>query len=369
MTFSEQFPPEILPLPYKEEETEKITEEQHNVTIVDIENCNYKNNADNINEDNKNSATSREHDIDSDIESTEFESSSMNAGYSSTSSLDKRFKKRNDRAEATFDLIPPDDLRLSMQLLNLQSSLPEESIEDSASINAASKKKSPTRTRIKSPYENKSFIMEEKKRKRLLEIRQRREKSKIAMTEKVSKHRYGKGTIMPQTSNSVTKLSITNKSFYNSIYGQSGAVNGDKPAKLRLRKDKKDPSPERSEETHEDDTDSIKTSVICSQKFINRSYYLDDTLTEMMYLQMKKKNGGKEVFSESTSAVSADFNTNLKILSHLIAPSASEINVCDTSTTLRGKCQGYAKKFYVLENVPIRPLINETFFHRGHARL
>lgn len=325
-------------MPYKEADNIQTTEREHDIMIVDDrDNNNYSEPNENK---NATASSPQPNDIDSDIESMEFESSSQNAGYSSASSKNRRFNKCGDRVEAAFDLIPPDDLRFTIQRLNMQSSLPEESIEDSVSVNAVSKKKSPTRNRIKSPYENKSSIMEEKKRKRLLEIRQRREKSKKVMTEKVCKHRYGKGTIMPQTSNSVTKLSITNKSFYNSIYGQS-AVKGDyKPMKLRLRKDKKDASPEMSSETREDDIDSIKTPVIRSQKFINRSYYLDDTLTEMMYLQMEKKNNYKEAFSESTSAVSTDFNTNLKILSSLIAPSASEINVCEPSMSSREKCHG-----------------------------
>lgn len=111
-----------------------------------------------------------------------------------------------------------DELSYTMRRLNMHSPVLEES-EDTFT----KKKKSAGHVRIKSPYENRSYVIEEKKRKKLLEIREKREKKKLVMNEthKVTKPKYGKGAIMAHSSYSVTKLSITNKSFYNSIYGQS----------------------------------------------------------------------------------------------------------------------------------------------------
>ncbi|XP_031763121.2 uncharacterized protein LOC113510853 [Galleria mellonella] len=218
--------------------------------------------------------------------------------------------------------ITPDELHLTMQKLSIQSSLPEEIGEDIQ--NPLNKKKSPTRVRIKSPYENQLYIIEEKKRKRLLEIRERRERKKMALSEncKITKHKYGKGPIMPQPSNSVTKLSITNKSFYNSIYGET--IHLDNKVKLEARRGKKKPIFHLEESESETET-TIITPDENSKKYVNRSY-LDDKMTEMTYMQMKRHDGVKEISSTSTSAVSNDFVNNLSILSQLIVPSASDFN-------------------------------------------
>lgn len=120
-----------------------------------------------------------------------------------------------------------DNLMISMQNLNLPSPLPEEN-EDYLSNSSPRKRRSPTnlRVRIKSPYQNKTNFFDEKKRKRLLEIRDKRDrkkKEKNLMNEnsRPARNKYSKGPIMAQVSNSVTKLSITNKSFYDTIYGQN----------------------------------------------------------------------------------------------------------------------------------------------------
>lgn len=126
------------------------------------------------------------------------------------------------------DIEPPDELMLTIRKLNKQSSVVEENEEQiklSKESLTFTKRKSPTnlKQRIKSPYENKSLALEEKKRKRLLEIRERREKRKNILSEscKMNKNKYGKGCIQPQASSSVTKLSITNKAFYKSIFGDT----------------------------------------------------------------------------------------------------------------------------------------------------
>lgn len=218
--------------------------------------------------------------------------------------------------EASFDVCP-DDLRVTIQRLATQGALPEESVED-VSQTIAVKKKSPTRVRIKSPYENQSYILEEKKRRKLLEIRERRERKKMALAEscKITKHKYGKGAAMPQASSSVTKLSITNKSFYNSIYGHMDNKVDIKQTNSRNRQ--KDIPKEIVQEALENLTSSHeKISSPDNQKFINRSYYLDDTVTEMMYMKMKRQE--KEVMSGSTSAVSSDFRSAFTF-SQLISP-------------------------------------------------
>lgn len=256
--------------------------------------------------------------------------------YSSESSVALRdilvdqpgiFQMRN---EATYNLISPDELRVTMQRLNMQSSLPEESGED-VSVTLSSKKKSPVRIRIKSPYENQSVLLEEKKRKRLLEIREKRERKKMALGEnaKVSKHKYAKGAITPQASSSVTKLSITNKSFYNSIYGQSlndGKSKG-KPRK-GLKKDALfiDVPIEQIQEEYCESPNLTPDKN--SKKYINRSYYLDDMETEVMYMEMKPD--ARNICSASTSAVSNDFSANLNLLSQLIGPSETDINKEET---------------------------------------
>lgn len=219
-----------------------------------------------------------------------------------------------------------DHLKLTIQRLNTQCSLPEESLEELAcSLN---KKNTPTRYRMKSPYENKSHAIEERKRKKLLEIRQRREKRKIAMIEtyKSSKSKHGK-EFMAQPSSSVTKLSITNKSFYNSIYGQSS---NDKLPKIKSRKQKKDSSFEEASDT-ENDHEGGHTPDINSQKYINKNYFLDDTVTEMMYIEMNQKESDQQIL-KSESLLSNDFRTKLDILNQLITTSITDLSVTDTPT-------------------------------------
>ncbi|CAD0202353.1 unnamed protein product [Chrysodeixis includens] len=243
-------------------------------------------------------------------------------------------KLKHIQQEAAADIKFADDLRLTIQKLAMQTALTEESGEDMSST--ANKKKSPTRSRIKSPYENQSYIMEEKKRRKLLEIRERRERKKMALAEncKITKHKYGKGAIMPQSASSVTKLSISNKSFYNSIYGQSAHVDS-KQTKGRYRNRGKRETADVTSEGFDGDHDgTVQSPDKNSKKYINRSYYLDDAVTEMMYMKMKRNDAdGKELCSTSTSVVSNDFHNNLNLLSQLIGPSESEINIADDELT------------------------------------
>lgn len=238
------------------------------------------------------------------------------------------------RHEATFNLISPDELRVTMHKLTMQSALPEES--EDVPLNIISKKKtpsragikSPLRARIKSPYENQSYIMEEKKRKRLLEIRDKRERKKMALGEnaKVSKRKYGKGAaIAPQASSSVTKLSITNKSFYNSIYGQSAE---DQSSKSKLRKGLNDNSLTIEVPVEQITEEYLGTPNLTSEKNSKKcvnTNYLDDMETEMMYMMKKAENTDVgDACSPSTSAVFNEFSANVTFLSQLIEPSDTD---------------------------------------------
>lgn len=243
-------------------------------------------------------------------------------GSSESSLFGTGYKRHNRFKVATLKSSSDDYLKLTIQRLSTQGSLPEESLEELAC--SFNKKNTPTRNRLKSPYENKSHAIEERKRKKLLEIRQRREKRKIAMIEsyKAAKNRHGR-QFMSQPSNSVTKLSITNKSFYNSIYGQS--LNGRLP-KIKNRKQKKDCSFEEISDIENNNTNGHPSPDLNSQKYINKNYFLDDTVTEMMYIEMNQKEPDRQDL-KSESLLLNDFNTKLDILSQLITPSITDLNV------------------------------------------
>ncbi|CAG9790895.1 unnamed protein product [Diatraea saccharalis] len=201
--------------------------------------------------------------------------------------------------ETQFKITTSEALALSIQSLNMDS-LPEENCED---FKNPVKRKSSPRVRVKSPYENKSYLIEEKKRKKLLEIRERREKKKIAMGEscKIKKNRYGKGSVMPRPSSSVTKLSITNKSFYNSIYGQTAKHVDMKIRKYKSNEGKKDFIAD--EHIGEEQVPEMLTPDVNNKKYIDRSYYLDEAVTEMMYTEPSDHSSDvRELFSVSTSA-------------------------------------------------------------------
>lgn len=222
---------------------------------------------------------------------------SNNENYEFNIALKDDVDSRNNK-EASFD-ITPNELRLTMQRLNIQSSLLEEGGEEMLNL----KKKSPTRVRIKSPYENKSQMMEEKKRKRLLEIRERREKRKMVLNEncKIAKHKYNKGMPVPQPSSSVTKLSITNKSFYNSIYGQNAS-----DLKLQMLKPKKEKK-DALDGTRNSFESELEASLLSpdanNKKYVNRSYFLDDAMTEVMRTELKPgEDSAEDLNSASTSS-------------------------------------------------------------------
>lgn len=230
------------------------------------------------------------------------------------------------------NLIPTDELGYAIRQLNIQSSVLEES-----EVCSSKKKKSPTRVRIKSPYENKTHILDERKRKRLLEIREKREKKKLAMNEncKITKHKYAKGAVMAQSSNSVTKLSITNKSFYNSIYGQTNTAN--KNYRNSIKEQKQDNIPsidfQKCEEELKKES-SIISSGKDSLKYINRSYYLDDADTEITHLQMKPNNHQddiNEILTPSTSIMSSDTG-NYTSTKNLVYSSTTDLSGTDTSS-------------------------------------
>ncbi|KAJ2938432.1 hypothetical protein O0L34_g12873 [Tuta absoluta] len=213
------------------------------------------------------------------------------------------------KIDTPFINVHPDELRINMRKINM-SSLPEESAE-AISLSQKNRKRSPTHNRIKSPYENKSFVIEEKKRRRLLEIRQRREKNKLVLTangSKVNKHKY---PLSPLTSSSVTKLSITNKSFYNSIYGENYEKKADK---IRNRKES---VPEIS---MNEDQDNPKLPTVgqeqLGQKCVSNNFYSDNAETQMMYLDIKIQDR----CSESSSSVK-DYKMDSKIFPISLTPS------------------------------------------------
>ncbi|XP_047506481.1 uncharacterized protein LOC125050590 isoform X1 [Pieris napi] len=216
----------------------------------------------------------------------------------------------DEQTEANFSLMSPDALCYTVQRLNMNSPVPEE-IEFNHK-----KKKSPTRIRIKSPYENSSHVMEEKKRKRLLEIRERREIKKKSLSDncKINKNKYAKG-VMAQASSSVTKLSITNKSFYNSIYGQS--LNESKHSKKERKPSNTDLKIVVELENCEDEIrKKSPRSPRNKEKYINHSYYLDDADTEVMHHQnkLKLKQNVEDVCTASSSEVSEDLRSSLNLL-------------------------------------------------------
>ncbi|XP_045484428.1 uncharacterized protein LOC111003640 isoform X2 [Pieris rapae] len=219
------------------------------------------------------------------------------------------------QTEANFSLMSSDALCCTLQRLNMNSPVPEE-----IDFNHK-KKKSPTRIRIKSPYENSSHVIEEKKRKRLLEIRERREikKKSLSDTCKINKNKYAKG-VMAQASSSVTKLSITNKSFYNSIYGQS--INESRLSKKERKVSNHDLKIVVELENCEDEIrKKSPRSPRNKEKYINHSYYLDDADTEVMHHQnkLKLKQNVEEVFTASSSGVSEDLRSSLNLLKDIIS--------------------------------------------------
>lgn len=195
--------------------------------------------------------------------------------------------------------------------------------------NTVNKKKSPTRARIKSPYENRSHILEEKKRKRLLEIRERREKKKLALDEryKISKHKYPNSAVTPHPSSSVTKLSITNKSFYDSIYGQAQNIEN-KQGKLKCHiAITKDSIPEAPLDEIKTEGDSPSfTYEKNSEEYINNSDYLDNTITEVMYMEIRDKDNCEVKECSPSTVVSSVLRDNMKLLSQIIRPSVTDLH-------------------------------------------
>lgn len=212
-------------------------------------------------------------------------------------------------------VVTPDDIQLTIKALTRRASPTEKKPDCTFHVK---KKRSPTRVRTKSPYENKSHIIEEKKRRKLIEVRERRERRKMAMNEnKISQNNNFKSSITPQASSSVTKLSITNKSFYNSIYGQNFNSNTASTtplvvinkAKGRKGHKNEDMIPEIVLEQPEEESDREALLEKDGRKFINRSYYLDDAITEMSLQTRSEKT------SASTSVHSNDSETNISLCS------------------------------------------------------
>ncbi|XP_068622872.1 protein PF3D7_1417600-like [Battus philenor] len=204
----------------------------------------------------------------------------------------------NTETQISCYLSPPDDLFCSIQKLNTQTVLLEET-EEMPLV----KKKSSTKVRIKSPYENKSHIIEEMKRRKLLEIRERRERRKKIHSEncKVTKYKHGKSAVMAQSTNSVTKLSISNKSFYASIYGDSTNLINKHP--------KKHYSESSEVILIGRESDPIAdASAMGSRNQLNSSFYMDDPETEVMNLRIKNDYQKPETENSSTPASSEIVN-------------------------------------------------------------
>ncbi|XP_063367887.1 uncharacterized protein LOC134656308 [Cydia amplana] len=203
------------------------------------------------------------------------------------------------RAEAASNHATPNDLNFSMTTMNPQTSLPEQNSSDS--FYTKPKKKSPQRVRIKSPYENKSFILEERRRRRLLEIKERRERRKMASNEnsKVDKHKA-----LPHVVSSVTKLSITNKSFYNSIYGRNGNVESNKKKSSTTVNVNTRKGAQTIDEEIEESEEDVEREVELPDKTLKKNtkgHFLDDTETEMSYLQSKHESDFLRISSSADS--------------------------------------------------------------------
>ncbi|XP_063383123.1 uncharacterized protein LOC134669471 [Cydia fagiglandana] len=233
------------------------------------------------------------------------------------------------RAEAAFNHATPNDLHFSMTTINPQISLSEQNTSDS--FYTKPKKKSPERARIKSPYENKSFILEERRR-RLLEIKGRRERRKMASNEN------SKGSIhkpFPQAVSSVTKLSITNKSFYNSIYGRCGNGESNKRKCSNTINMKTRQEAQTIDEEIEESEEDVEREIALSDrtyKKISKGHFLDDTETEMSYLQ-SKHDGDPLRISTSTSANSKESITYFNSQSECCSPLVSvKVNKQESAT-------------------------------------
>ncbi|XP_039758739.1 uncharacterized protein LOC120632797 isoform X1 [Pararge aegeria] len=240
------------------------------------------------------------------------------------------------RAEADLSTIATDDLHCIIKRLSMQSPVVEEREEN------MKKKKSPLRVRIKSPYENKTSVMEEKKRKKLLEIRQRRElkKNEMSVNCKIKKNQHEKSVVMAQASNSVTKLSITNKHFYNSIYGESINLNNTNSRKYHKDAPKVSVPFIKLEDEEANNYKSSSPTPLTTpekngQKYINHSFYLDDADTEVMHLENKLKENqevAKDDFATSTEA--NDIVVNLNLIKKLMVASTTDLSLTDTSSSV-----------------------------------
>lgn len=341
--FSEILETEVLPLTYREPTDDDNLSPERKPKIIELEPMTITESIHQVSVVSEGSTNSNDIPIeDSFLDSIDFECSEndvteslKNSTYLGSSDdgdalkeiLDRKHKMSHREAS---NGVFPDDLRMTIRKLTMQSALPEESGEETQP--APKKKKSPTRVRIKSPYENQSFIMEEKKRRKLLEIRDRRERKKMVPDEncKITKHKFTKGTTFPQSASSVTKLSITNKSFYDSIYGQATNADPSKQVKGRNRKETQRDVLQINMNDNEGEHDESVASTPDknSRKYINRSYYLDEAVTEMMYTSMKNENDAKDC-STSTSVRSNDFRNNLNYLSQLIGSSETDMTVGD----------------------------------------
>ncbi|XP_028026695.1 uncharacterized protein LOC114240376 [Bombyx mandarina] len=334
--------PETLALTYNKKDTLEYKSHHDAPKVVEVDQV--------LNTDCENIENSRETIESSDIENEDLSNdtryskntndmSDSTSIYSSvTQSIsDVSYNKPSTSTKSSHSFLIPKELMISMRNLDIQSLAEETGEEFPSDFNSTNinKKRSPTRVRIKSPYENKSYVLEEKKRKRLLEIREKREKRKMAMGEgcKVNKHKYSKGAIMPQPSNSVTKLSITNKSFYNSIYGHAVVLENNQQKGKNLKS-----SPNNSISNiplgrlGEEQEIALLSSERNTKKYINRSFYLDDTETEMMYADTKAKNGDENETNSTYNTIAlTNFVTNFNVLSETNLSCSSIPNVAEKS--------------------------------------
>ncbi|XP_062530583.1 uncharacterized protein LOC101739407 isoform X2 [Bombyx mori] len=334
--------PDTLALTYNKKDTLEYKSHDDAPKVVEVDQV--------LNTDCENIENSRETIESSDIENEDLSNdtryskntndmSDSTSIYSSvTQSIsDVSYNKTSTSTKSSHNFLIPKELMVSMRNLDIQSLAEETGEEFPSDFNSTNinKKRSPTRVRIKSPYENKSYVLEEKKRKRLLEIREKREKRKMAMGEgcKVNKHKYSKGAIMPQPSNSVTKLSITNKSFYNSIYGHAVVLENNQQKGKNLKS-----SPNNSISNiplgrlGEEQEIALLSSERNTKKYINRSFYLDDTETEMMYVDTKAHNGDENETNSTYNTIAlTNFVTNYNVLSETNLSCSSIPNLAEKS--------------------------------------
>ncbi|GBP58155.1 hypothetical protein EVAR_86317_1 [Eumeta japonica] len=176
----------------------------------------------------------------------------------------------------------------------------------------------------KSPDDSSIFLMAGKREKRFNENRQRRERSKALISEACGSAEDGekeKKRAAPQASRSVTKLSVSNKSFYNSIYGNTKTYSG-RNDEIKtyggLKKVTKPLQLSKGQDFQNEIVDGFFENC-------NIRLNTDTAISEMTYVQMSKENStdvsGKNLVSfSSTTSASVLSGNNMSDNLHILPP-------------------------------------------------